>query len=278
MVSRIPILQTCQCCCSTEAETGFVPTSAQFFAVGTFLILMSPSWTRSCIQKVPRVNVLRSLSCSQSIRQRIRRRTVTLYFNLHWNSQILVHRSQGYSNLTFFNHSVRTPPFQRSRLSSSEAWIQISQCGYQSEPPVPSCSSSRLGRQSLSTKTVFLSTCFCLRNLSVALGFPTRYLAARLNGSKSNSRGSLILWAKCFAVSARSNLSWAKYESHIQADLYLVASSPFKIGLNLPSNTSLSCSFSRGVLTLLVFVLHPDSLMMSGACLKSGPMSKYCPV
>ena len=35
----------------TEAETGFVPTSAQFFAVGTFLILRSPSWTRSCIQK-----------------------------------------------------------------------------------------------------------------------------------------------------------------------------------------------------------------------------------
>ena len=40
-----------QCCCSTEAETGFVPTSAQFFAEGTFLILRSPSWTRSCIQK-----------------------------------------------------------------------------------------------------------------------------------------------------------------------------------------------------------------------------------
>ena len=42
-----------------------------------------------------RVNVFRSLSCSQSIRQRICRRTVTLYFNLHMNSQILVHRSQG---------------------------------------------------------------------------------------------------------------------------------------------------------------------------------------
>ena len=40
-----------QCCCSTEAETGFVPISAQFFAVGTFLILRSPYWTRSCIQK-----------------------------------------------------------------------------------------------------------------------------------------------------------------------------------------------------------------------------------
>ena len=52
MVNRT-ILQNLQCCCSTEAETGFVPTSAQFFAVGTFLILKSPSWTRSCIQKYP---------------------------------------------------------------------------------------------------------------------------------------------------------------------------------------------------------------------------------
>ena len=32
-----------QCCSSTEAETGFVPTSAQFFAEGTFLMLRSPS-------------------------------------------------------------------------------------------------------------------------------------------------------------------------------------------------------------------------------------------
>ena len=39
------------CCCSTGAETGFVPTSSQFFVVGTFLILRSPSWTRSCSQK-----------------------------------------------------------------------------------------------------------------------------------------------------------------------------------------------------------------------------------
>ena len=79
-----------------------------------------------------------------------------------------------------------------------------------------------------------------LRNLSAALGFPTRYRAARFNGIKSNSRGSLILWAICFAVSARSNLSWAKYESLLQADLYRVASSFFGIGLRLPSNTSLS--------------------------------------
>ena len=92
------------------------------------------------------------------------------------------------------------------------------------------------------------------------------------------TRRALILWVKCFAVSARPNLPWAKYESLMQADLYRVASPFFRIGLRLPSNTSLSCSFSRGVLTALVFVLHPDSLMMSGAFLKSGSISRYCPV
>ena len=84
-----------QWCCCSEAETGFVPTSAQFFAASTFLILRSPFLNSFLYPKVPRVNVFRSISCSPSIRQRIRRRTVTLYFNLHWNSQILVHRSQG---------------------------------------------------------------------------------------------------------------------------------------------------------------------------------------
>ena len=62
--------------------------------------------------------------------------------------------------------------------------------------------------KSLSTKTVILSACSCLRNRRAALVFPTRYRAARFSGTKSNSRGTLILWVKCFAVSARSNLSW----------------------------------------------------------------------
>ena len=41
----------------------------------------------------------------------------------------------------------KNPLLQRSMLSSSEASIQTSQCGYRSEPPIPSCSSPRLGRQ-----------------------------------------------------------------------------------------------------------------------------------
>ena len=123
--------------------------------------------------------------------------------------------------------------------------------------------------KSLSTKNVILSTCLCLRNLSAALGFPPDIVLHVSTRTKSNSLGSLNLWAKCFAVSARSNLSWAKNESLIQADLYLVASSLFRIGLRFPSSTSLSCSFSRAVLTAFVFVVHPDSLMMSGACVSS---------
>ena len=67
-------------------------------------------------------------------------------------------------------------------------------------------------------------------------------------------------------------------KSLMQADLYRVASSFFRIKLRLTSHTSLSCGFFRSVLTAIVFELHPDSLMMSGACLKSGSTSKCSPV
>ena len=73
-----------------------------------------------------------------------------------------------------FHHCVKLSFLQRSMLSMSEASIQIPQCDYRSEPPIPSCSSSRLGppSKSLSTKTTILSTCFCLQYLSAALGIP----------------------------------------------------------------------------------------------------------
>ena len=73
---------------------------------------------------------------------------------------------------------------------------------------------------------------------------------------------------------ARSNLSWAKEEILMQADLYRVSFSFFRLGLFLHSNTNLSCNLSRGVLIVFVFASHPDSLMMRGACLKFGSMSK----
>ena len=55
--------ETLQCCCSTEAETGFVSTSAQSFDGRPFLILRSPSCTRSCTQKLSCINVFRSGAC-----------------------------------------------------------------------------------------------------------------------------------------------------------------------------------------------------------------------
>ena len=150
--------------------------------------------------------------------------------------------------------------------SSSEEWIKISQCDCQSEPP------RAFSRDWIASEIAVHESCdfvnvFFSSKSQCSFGFPTRYRAARFSGRKSNARGSLILWAKCLAVSAKSDRSW---ESLMHADLYR-ASSLFKIGLFLPSNTN----FSRGVLTVLVFALHPDSLMMSGACFKSSSMSKY---
>ena len=70
-VSRIPMLQMCSAVVVLKTETGFVPASAHLFAVKTFLMLRSPSCTRSCTRKKWCVNVFRSRSCSQPIRQRI---------------------------------------------------------------------------------------------------------------------------------------------------------------------------------------------------------------
>ena len=117
------------------------------------------------------------------------------------------------------------------------------------EPPISSCFlETGSPAKSLFTKTVILSTDFVFE-ISAPLFFPTRYRAARVNGTKSNSRSSVIPWANVLQFQQKSDLCWAKYESLIHADLYLVASL-FKIRLRLPSNTSLSCSFSRGVLTV----------------------------
>ena len=91
--------------------------------------------------------------------------------------------------------------------------------------------------------------------------------AARVNGlvEFTNLAHSLGQMFRCFS---KIQSVLGKYESLMQADLYRVASSFFRIALRLPSKTSLSCSFSRGAPSALVFVWHPDSLMVSGACLK----------
>ena len=48
---------------------------------------------------------------------------------------------------------------------------------------------------------------------------------------------------------------------HICVVLHLIFC---RVGFFLLSNTNLFCSFSRGVLTVLAFALHPDFLMMNG--------------
>ena len=96
MVSRIPIMPNLQCCCSTGSRDWLRSNICAVFRRKHFLDTEVSVLNSFLHPEVPRVNVLRSLSFSQSILQRMRRRTVTLYFGLHWNSQILIHRSQGY--------------------------------------------------------------------------------------------------------------------------------------------------------------------------------------
>ena len=187
--------------------------------------------------------MFRSLFCSQSIRQRIRRRTVTLYFNFQLNSQILVHRSQ--PDLTSFHCCAKL------RLSNAQCCQALKRRSrFHSVVTDLSHHSRRvLPRDWVASRVAVHEDCGLVSMLLVfeisapLWAFPTRYRAACFNGTESNSRGSILLWAKCFAVSARSNLSWAKYESLIPADQYLVAPSLFRIGLRLPPNTGLSCSF-----------------------------------
>ena len=212
--------------------------------------------------------MFRSLSCSQSIRRRICRRTVTLYFNVHWNSQILVHID--------YKANPTWSPFttlQRSRLSSSEAWIQISVwLPIWATNPVVLFLETGSTAKSLSTKTGILWACSCLRNRS-ATGFPNPISRCTIQWNKvefTRLAHSLDHMFRGFCK-IQSVLGQAWKVSYKQ--MYLVASSVFRIGLRLPSNTSLSCSFS-----LVVFLLRIASLVIGGACLKSGSMSKYCPV
>ena len=99
-ISGIPVLHICSAVVETDAETGVVPTSAQFLAVRTLLILRSPSCTRSCTLKsigYQCASVVVLLPTDQST---IHRRTVTFDLYFHWNSQISVHRSQRYPPFT----------------------------------------------------------------------------------------------------------------------------------------------------------------------------------
>ena len=125
--------------------------------------------------------------------------------------------------------------------------------------------------KSLSTKTVILSTCSCLRNRYAIRGFPTRYRAARFQRNEielAKFSHSLVQMLRGFCkiqpVFSQLRKSHAcRWVTHC---IFFFSESDIFSRLN----TNLSCNSSRGVLTDLVFVLHPDSLM---TCLKSGSMS-----
>ena len=108
------------------------------------------------------------------------------------------------------------------------------------------------------------------------MGFPTRYRAETLQWKKADFARftPLSLRAKCFASSPKSVLT--KYESLMHAGPNRVASSLFRVGRFLRTPTCLVVSLLE--LTVLVFALNPDSLMMSDACLKSGSVPKCCQV
>ena len=128
MVSRVPILQTC------NVVVVLVPTSAQFFAVSTFLILRSPSWTRSCIQKYC---VSMCFVRSQSIRQKNSPSSCHFVFQSTLEFPDLDAQISGIVQLDLLSPLRKTPLLRRSMQSSSETLIQISQCGSRSEPNPP---------------------------------------------------------------------------------------------------------------------------------------------
>ena len=113
---------------------------------------------------------------------------------------------------------------------------------------------------------------------SIGLPLVNGYLMVALGSSNGMTKldcgrltvGHKVLCsAKEIACKGRQDFYFGHDGGHLIPDLYRVTSSFFGIGLRLPSNTSLSGSFSRGELTASVFILHPNSLMMSGARLKS---------
>ena len=145
--------------------------------------------------------------------------------------------------------------------------------GCQSEQPVPLCFFSRLDHL---RNRCLRRLSFCPHVLVCGSAVQLGYRAARFSGMKSNSRGSLIRWATCFAVSATSNLFLGQIrKTHACRSVTCCIFLLQNVTLPTIRHTTLSCNFSRDVVTELVFALDPDSLMMSGACLKSGSMSKY---
>ena len=229
---------------------------------------------RCCSTERYRVNVLRSLSCSQSIRQRIRCHFV---FQSSWEFPDLGKYISRIVQIDLLSPLRKTPPLQRSMLSSSEASIQISQWGYQSEPPIPSCFSSRVGRrQNLCPRRMWSCQQVSVFEISALpwafppnIGLHVSTGRSRIHEAHSFTGPIVSLFLQdptCLGPSMKVSYILLHH-------LYSTSDSVFR-----PVPVCFVVSLCGVVLTASVFVLHPDPLMMSGACLKSSSMSKYSTV
>ena len=170
--------------------------------------------------------------------QGILRRTVTSDFNIPLKSQIRVDGFRGQSNLTSFHHCVElsfsvTHRCQTlmcgSRLHCMNPHLRHNPAVFiiETGPSIPRCGNGVHWR---------------------------RYSVARFIATNSNSRGSLILRAKRFAVSARSsNRSWGIMLHLPSAEM----ESFFRPKPTCRVTSLVACSMN-----VFVFALHPDSLMM----------------
>ena len=137
-VSRKTNPENLQCCCSTDAETGFVPASAQFFAVSTLLTVRSSSCPRSCTE------IFRVSMCF--VRGPAPNRSVTEFATKlsHYISNFIGIPKSMYTDLKdsptwlSFTTAWNSLLLLSSKLSSSAVYIQISVCDCQFVQPIPS--------------------------------------------------------------------------------------------------------------------------------------------
>ena len=135
-----------------------------------------------------------------------------MYFHLHRNSQIHVLGSQRWSNLAPLHHCVEL-------CFSNAQSCQALQCRSSCQRVVANLCKQTCGafsRDWITCEIAVYEDCnlvdlFLSSETQLQLEVSQPNVALRFSGMRSNSRGSLILWANCFAV-ATSNLSWAKYE------------------------------------------------------------------
>ena len=112
-----------------------------------------------------------------------------------------------------------------------------------------------------------------------SFGFPNQIPCCTLQWNKVKfSRFSHSLGQMLRGFRKVQSVLGQMWKSHTRRCVSGCMFSLFRIELFLPFNTNFSCSLPRGVLAVLVFALHPDSLMMSGACLRSNSISKNRPV